>query len=263
MSAPGLVAAGYPAQTCDIVHLQWWTLILEGVDVVSEPPSDALFGADGTQLPEPLSDPMHWRGTWWETPELPAASLPPLPDTSVMREAIEAALREDPTDPVGQDPAAGLPPQPAGPVPPVAQPNEPQVPPPATPSAQAPGVQAPGVQAPRTAAPTPAPAQRGPRTGAASGRPSRPFVPGPAQSQPGRPAGWRYRPPLAGAFREPVSLAGFRRRIGLERPAARRKPHSGVGTPALFIITITLITFMVLLYQVATGIMETLSNLIP
>ncbi|HEY6423119.1 MAG TPA: hypothetical protein VIY28_07695 [Pseudonocardiaceae bacterium] len=196
---------------------------------MSEPTADALSGVDGTQSPEPLPDPSNGRGAWGDAPDLPPISLPPLPDASVMREAIAAALAGDPSSMPDQAPTA----------PPVAQP----------------------------ATPPPAPSQGGlPPTGPAPRRPPRLPVSGPvtsAQSQPRKPAGWRYRPPLAAAFREPVPLGDFRRRIARERAVPRRQSRSGVSPGARIVIIILLIIFWVLVYKVATGIMETVSHLIP
>ena len=70
--------------------------------VVNEPMSDALFGIDGTESPEVLPDPSA-RAGWRDAPDLPPLVLPALPDASVIREAIAAALGEDPTRPVDPD----------------------------------------------------------------------------------------------------------------------------------------------------------------
>jgi hypothetical protein len=72
--------------------------------------SDALFGPDGTQLPEPqpvLPDPLVGPGTAGTTdlygpatPQLPPTRPVPLPsglDPAAMREAIRAALGDEPT----------------------------------------------------------------------------------------------------------------------------------------------------------------------
>jgi hypothetical protein len=74
---------------------------------MSESTSDALFGADGTQPPELLPDPPTGlgRGTWQGAPELPIY-VPPVLDDSALREAIAAALADDPTGPVDLDRAA-------------------------------------------------------------------------------------------------------------------------------------------------------------
>ncbi|HEU0087599.1 MAG TPA: hypothetical protein VFQ77_08105 [Pseudonocardiaceae bacterium] len=70
--------------------------------------SSALFGPDGTELPDPLPvlpDPLTGpeRGASWELSTLPAPPPPPpAPDVSAMREAISAVLAEDPSASAGQ-----------------------------------------------------------------------------------------------------------------------------------------------------------------
>lgn len=79
--------------------------------------SDALFGPDGTQLPDPmpvLPDPLVGPGTAAPAgqgqpvvPTTPAVPIPPGVDTSAMREAIRAALGDEPVvrRPVEEEPA--------------------------------------------------------------------------------------------------------------------------------------------------------------
>lgn len=108
------------------------------------PTSSVFFGADGTQLPDPLpvlpdalTGPEHSR---WadDIPELAPAPLPPMPDGRAMREAITAALGDAPQAP---------PPAPAGHGPPGQAPYRPLVPVP---------YQPPGPVAPRAQPATPA-----------------------------------------------------------------------------------------------------------
>lgn len=100
------------------------------------PTSSALFGADGTQLPDPLpvlpdvlTGPEH--SAWLDSPEISPVPLPPLPDGRAMRAAIAAVLADDPAaapgraartapgraarnPPARRVPAAQRPPAPAG-----------------------------------------------------------------------------------------------------------------------------------------------------
>jgi len=75
--------------------------------------TSALFGPDGTQLPEPatvLPDPLVGPGTPAEWPPLPTAAPPPAPDQEAVRRAVEAALAQERTPPTGFP--AQRPPQP-------------------------------------------------------------------------------------------------------------------------------------------------------
>ncbi len=212
---------------------------------MSEPTSDALFGADGTQPPDPSTG--LGRGSRWDAPELPPMSLPPLPELSAMREAIAAALSDDPTGPVDQDPAAA----PTTP----AEPGESS----AAQSGGSPGAQLPAEPAPHATGLPPASA------GARSSLPSshQPLAPPlfSAIPSPRRAAGLRYRPPMAAAFRKPVPPVDLHRRVGRDRrpDVPRQNPANmalGVGLLIASIITV------VLLYTIITGILESISRLL-
>lgn len=218
---------------------------------VSEQLPDALFGGfDGTELPEPLPDPLG-RAGWRD--ELPPFTLPAFPNTRLMREAIAAALGEDPTGPVDQDPGALPAQQPAAP---------PNVAPPSV--AQATTAQ-PNVPLTHVTAPLPRPASQaaGPRPGQ-PGQRVRPVVPVPAPSSappPRRSSGLRYRPPLAAGSRIPVQLGDLRRRVGRPRPGLPVRTRSNGGAGAFFVITVIL--FALLAYGVISGIAEAIARLIP
>src|SRR5918997_570135 len=171
---------------------------------MSESTSDALFGVDGTQAPEPLPDPPTGlgRGSWRGAPELPPMSLPPVPDERVLREAIAAALGDDPPGPVDPGLAAAL----APPAPP-AEPGGP--PAPHSDSSPAP-------QPDSSPAPTVGPASQGVgmkvpgqphvSTGVCSSPLVAPLFPS-AQPRSRRSTGQRYRPPMAAGIRRPVPPA--------------------------------------------------------
>jgi hypothetical protein len=231
---------------------------------VSEHLPDALFGGfDGTESPEPLPDPSG-RAGWRDAPELPPFTLPAFPNTRLMREAIAAALGEDPIGPVDQDPGAMPAQQPAAQPnvapPSVAQPNV------AQPNVGQPNVAQPNIPLANITAPLPRPASQvgGPWSGA-PGRSVRPIVPTPVPSaQPPptrRPRGLRYRPPLAAGSRTPVQLGDLRRRVGRARPNFPLQTHSNGGAGAFFVIT--LIIFTALAYGVISGIAEAIARLIP
>lgn len=106
------------------------------------PTSSALFGADGTQLPDPLPvlpDPLTGpeRSPWPDTAPTSPVPLPRMPDGRAMRAAIAAVLADEPAA------------QPGG-----TAPNR-SAPPVAIPPASAPQVSAPRVSAPQRA-PVPA-----------------------------------------------------------------------------------------------------------
>lgn len=101
------------------------------MDSDAVPTSSTLFGADGTQLPDPLpapADPLtgpeygawagtSWSGTAWpDIAEIAPVPLPPMPDARAMQAAIAAVLADDPAArPAGP---ARNPPAPRMPVPP-------------------------------------------------------------------------------------------------------------------------------------------------
>lgn len=202
---------------------------------MSESTSDALFGVDGTQAPEPLPDPPTGlgRGTWRGAPELPSIYLSPVMDDTALREAIATALSDDPPEPVDQDRAAPAP-QPGGSPARSAEPA-PQVP------GQVPG-QPPASADSRSSPLVP------------------PLFPS-TQSRPRRSIGLRYRPPMAAAFRGPVPPADLSRRVGRDRPGV---PRSSPGNLALGAgLFVAFIIVVVLVYSIVTGFMESISRLVP
>ncbi|HEV7827463.1 MAG TPA: hypothetical protein VGP04_01175 [Pseudonocardiaceae bacterium] len=238
---------------------------------MSEHSPDALSGGfDGTESPAPLPDPSG-RDGWRDAPDLPPFTLPPLPNTRLMREAVAAVLGEDPTRLLGQDPGAAPAPQPAG------QPNAPQAnvaPPTVAPATVAEPTVAQPTVAQRSVAPAnitaplprPAPQAGGPRSAGAPSRNPRPAIPTPVPSAappPRRSGGLRsrYRPPLAAGSRTPVQLGDLRRRIDRPRPSMPLQTHSNGGAGLFF--AISFILFVVLAYGVVSGIVDAIARLLP
>ncbi len=188
--------------------------------------SDALFGADGTESPELLPDPSG-RGRWRDVAELPPLELPAVPDASAMREAIVAALGEDPNGPVNQDPAAAPAPQPA------AQPN-----------------------APHQDAPQPNTTQQdASQPNVAQQDASRPPTPP-------RPGGPNYRPPLATTSYTPTRPIDVRRRGG--RQGGRGLPgHSRSSGGAGVVYIVGFIIIGILVFSIIAGIVQSISRLLP
>lgn len=238
------------------------------------PPSDALSGLDGTQLPDPLPtlpDPLARpeQGTWQVAPEFPPFVLPPLPDASAIREAIAAILGDDfgatgdTRGAADQDSDAA--PAPQAPPQATEQPNAPQanvgVPPPAATSAGEPAAPPAGAPAaPPAGAPAAAPSRTG-GEGRSSPRQPQVAAPMPATpSQPRRTGGSRRgRPPTAAAARAPVPPADLRRRIRRERVGLPERTRSDGGAAAFFIVTSIIIVLM--LYFIITGFLESISSL--
>ncbi|MGA9309441.1 MAG: hypothetical protein WBV74_03615 [Pseudonocardiaceae bacterium] len=227
---------------------------------MSEHSPDALSGSfDGTESPAPLPDPSG-RDGWRDAPDLPPFTLPPLPNTRLMREAVAAALGEDPTRLVDKDPGAAPAPQPVG---------QPTVPPTVAQPTVAPRTGAPPSIAPANLTaplPRPAPQMGVPRSAGGPGRSPRPVVPVPvptAAPPPRRPGGLRsrYRPPLAAGSRTPVQLGDLRRRIDRSRPSLPIQTHSNGGAGLFFAISFVL--FVVLAYGVVSGIVEAIARLLP
>ncbi len=214
--------------------------------------SDALFGVDGTELPELLPDPSG-RGGWRDGPEFPPLTLPAVPDISALREAMAGSLDEDPAEPVDQDSSAAPAPQPDAPqnVAPSALPSN-------VPQANAP-------QQTTTAPPPdlPAPQAGGvPMVAVPGHRPWQPLVPAPVQPAkppPRKAGGLRYRPPLATSARTPVRLIDFRRGPRRTGPPRQTRSNGGVGV----VLVIGLIIFGVLIFNIIAGIVEAISRLIP
>jgi len=217
---------------------------------------DALFGVDGTEMPNLRSDPSG-RGGWRDAPELPPLTLPGAPDANALREAIAAAFREELTVTTDQDNAA----------PPADQHNvtqhnvtqhnvtQPHVAPADT--------QQHPVTAPLPTPPASPTAGLPTATSASGHRASQPLVPVPIQpvkSLPRGLGGRNYRPPLAAAARVPVRLIDLRRRVGPQGSGTRRQSRSG---GAGVVLVIGLIVFAVLLYNIIAGIVEAIVRLIP
>lgn len=236
---------------------------------MSEPTSDTLSGFDGTQAPEPLADPSSGRGSWRDVPELPPMWLPPVPDDDgALREAIAAVLGDDagaPAEPADQDP-------PAAPAPQAAPQSTGQ---PKAPDANVRPVDVAKID---VAAQPHSTASAGPSAGSSAGAQSgrhgtealgrsspRPppvsaLIP-PVPSQPHRPGGLRYRPPMAGGSRESAPLTDLRRRIRREQVDSPRVGRSDGGATA-FVLAI-LIIMGLLLYYVVTGFLDSLSRFLP
>lgn len=204
---------------------------------MSDPTSGALFGADGTQAPEPVE-----RDSWQDAPQLPPMYLSPVPDDKAMREAIEAALRDESEGGTDQEPAPAPAPQPAGPPPP----------------AQPPPLEIGSSGAGSSGAGSSATGQPARRVDSHSSRPqaAKPPTPGPP---PLPPAKRRYRPPMAVAFRRPLPPAVLRRRVGRDHPGMSQQSTANltltVGLSTAFVLVI------VLLYNIITGFLEALSRL--
>ncbi|MGH3985499.1 MAG: hypothetical protein ACRDST_23145 [Pseudonocardiaceae bacterium] len=240
------------------------------------PPSDALSGLDGTQLPDPwptLPDPLAGpeQSTWQAAPEWQPLELPPLPDASAIREAIDAALRDDFGDTAeagDQDPAVAPASQAASQA--TEQPNAPQtnvaVPPPsatsagdpAGPSAAGPSAAGPSAGGPSAGGPSPTGGQD-----RSSPRQPQPQVAAPIPATPSQPrrtgGGLRYRPPTAAAARAPVPPADLRRRIRRERVGLPLQTRSDGGATAFFLIVLVII--VLLLYFIITGFIASISSL--
>lgn len=217
---------------------------------VSEPmaTSDALGGVDGTQLPEPLpvlADPLTGleRGTWRDVPELPLLTLPPLPDASVLREAIAAALSDDPTDdPTGPDQHPAVVPVPQM----TDQPN--------VPSARVSSARVPSAS---VGVPPPAAASVGRLAGPSAGGP--PPTGAGNRSTSRRPL--RSRPPMAAVSRKLVPPIDFRRRIRRERVGSPLRTRSNGGATALLLVMLIIISLLV--YNIVTGFLEWVSGFLP
>lgn len=192
---------------------------------MSEPWPDALFGVDGTELPAP-SD----RSRRPDRAVPPPFVLPPIPNLGMTREAVAAALGDEPARPADQEPVAK----------PAASPS-------ATPAPPQPSPAQPNATAPLPAAPAQPPP--GPPPAGAPGYNQRPVIaaPVPAQSS-------RYRPPPVPGSRPPGISGNIRRRV-----ATQTRSNGGAGA---FFIVISVV-FVVLLYFIISGIVEAFVRLIP
>jgi hypothetical protein len=188
--------------------------------------SDALCGADGTQLPEPLpvlADPLTGleHGTWPDVPELPLLALSPFLDASVIREAIAAAFSDDDA---GATAGAA---------------HQATVVAPAPQTAEQPNVSVQNV------------------TGG---------VPLHSVVSVGRPAGTptrgplRSRAPMAAMSRKLVPPADFRRWIRRERVGSPLTRSNGGATAAFLLM---LIIILLLVYNVITSFLGWISGFLP
>lgn len=234
--------------------------------------SDALFGVDGTQMPESFSAPS--KRSRAHASVLPPFALPPLPDSSIFREAMAAALdgdvsrlldqdssRQSPTPqaPTSPSPTPQPSPQPGAAAAPAPPPSTPQVntPPPGVPS---PTVPSHPVTAPL---PTQAAPQAGRRPPPAPPRPIRravqPPAPAPAQPLPGKLDRSPYRPPVARGFRRAAQLGDLRRRVSSTALPVATRSNGGAGV--FFVVAAAI--FVVLAYEIIVGIVEAIARLIP
>jgi hypothetical protein len=213
--------------------------------------SDALFGVDGTQMPESFSAPSNRRGAQDE-PALPPFVLPPLPDSSVIREALAAELDGDASGLLDQD----FSPQSTTPQPP-AQPDAAAVaaPPPNMPSSNV-TAPLPKQGAPQAAMrPPPGP----PRPIRRAVQPPPPAPAGPPQPLPGKLDRSPYRPPVARGSRRAAQLGDLRRRVSSTGLPAATRSNGGAGV--FFVVAAAI--FVVLAYEVIVGIVEAIARLIP
>lgn len=221
---------------------------------MSDSTSDALFGVDGTQSPELLSDPPTGLGSgfWRDAPVLPPISLLPVPDDSALRKAIAAALGDDPdatAEPADQDSAAVPAPRTA---------EEPKAPAADAPTAKVAAAPHPGASAGSWAG-RPAPTESGDRSSARRPQVSGPTPPAP--SQPSRPAGARYRPPMAETSGERAPLTDRRLRSRRERVDLPLRAGSNGGATAFF--STIVIIMVLLLYFIIAGLMDSISSFLP
>ncbi|MGH3853310.1 MAG: hypothetical protein ACRDR6_07375 [Pseudonocardiaceae bacterium] len=221
---------------------------------MSEPTSNALFGTDGTEFPDPTG-----LTGWRDAPGLPPLSLPAIPNLNMTREAIAAAFSADPHESLEQGsfqhnhdttpvPRAATPPTSAAPAP--------------TPTNADPAAAPPTTAAP-VRAPAKAPVQYTRRLVAAAPPPTQPPTHGPRNA--------RFRPPVAirssggssGRSRRGSSTAGqfgdFRRRISLPTPRLALPASSDGGAAVFFLIASVIV--LVLTYSIVTGIVDSLARL--
>jgi hypothetical protein len=202
---------------------------------------DALFGVDGTELPQLRADPSGSGGG--RAPELPPLTLPAIPGFGATREEIAAAYGEGRILLADQhrDPSSAQ--QPA-----------------AAPSAAAPKAPSTHVTAPLLA--QAAPQLGGPSAAVAPDR-SRSRVPAPVppgKLAPPTPRNLFFRPLRAVGSRTPVLLSDLRRRVsGRQGAGLPLQLGSGGGAGAFFFIA--LIIFLVLVYGIIAGIVESIIKL--
>ena len=213
--------------------------------------SDALFGVDGTQMPESFSAPSNRRRAQDE-PALPPFVLPPLPDSSVIREAMTAELDGDASGLLDHD----SPPQSTTRQSP-AQPDAvaASAPPPTVPSSNvtAPLPKLGASQA--TIRPQPGP----PRPTRRAVQPPAPAPAGPPQPLPGKLDRSPYRPPVARGSRRVAQLGDLRRRVSSTGLPVATRSNGGAGV----FFAVAAVIFVVLGYEVIVGIVEAIARLIP
>lgn len=234
--------------------------------------SDALFGVDGTELPQPWADPSGRGGG--RGPELPPLTLPAIPGFGVTREEIAAAYSEGRTLLADQhhDPSSAQ--QPAA-APSAAAPKAP----PAHHVLSAHALAANALAANAVSARVPArnvlsahatasllapaaPELGGPSAAVAPDR-SRSRVPAPVPPGKLAPPTHRslfFRPLRAVGSRTPVLLSDLRRRVG-DRQGAGLPLQLGSGGGAGVFFFIALIIFLVLAYGIIAGIVESVIRL--
>lgn len=228
---------------------------------------DALFGVDGTELPQPWADPSGRGGG--RGPELSPLTLPAIPGFGVTREEIAAAYSEGRTLLADQhhDPSSAQ--QPAA-APSAAVPQAP----PAhhvlsahALAANALAANAVSARVPSRNAPAPLLAPAAPELGGPSAAvaPDRRRSRVPAPVPPGKLApptrrSLSFRPLRAVGSRTPVLLSDLRRRVG-GRQGAGLPLQLGSGGGAGVFFFIALIIFLVLAYGMIAGIVESVIRL--
>ena len=188
--------------------------------------SDALFGVDGTELPSLSRDPTG-RGSWGDVSVPPPVPLPPIPELNMTREAIAAALGEDPGESGGQEQAA-----PAG----------------GEAAAAAPSAVHATVELPTSGA-SPQP------------RPVTTALVSPVQSSQRAPGGPGYLRHISARSGPRVQLRSPGRRFARPIRSFSTQTRSNGGAGVFFIIM--MIVFAVLLYFIIAGIIESFARLIP
>ncbi|MGH3800105.1 MAG: hypothetical protein ACRDTD_08255, partial [Pseudonocardiaceae bacterium] len=81
-----------------------------------------------------------------------------------------------------------------------------------------------------------------------------------APSQPRRPGGLRYRPPMAGASRAFMPQADLRHRTRREHVGLPLLPGSDGGAAAFFLVMLIIIGLLV--YYIVTGLLDSISRLL-
>lgn len=222
--------------------------------VVSEPTSNALFGTDGTEFPDPTG----FTG-WRDAPGLPPLSLPAIPNLGMTREAIATALSADSPESVEHGSVRHD--HDTTPVP------RPATPPAGAAPATLPTGATPATNPPATAvplrSPAKAPVQHTRRLVAAAPPPTQPPTHGPGNV--------RFRPPVAigsnggsndgtsGGSNTAGQFGDFRRRISLPTPRLALPASSDGGAAVFFLIASVIV--LVLTYSIIMGIVDSLARL--